>query len=152
MMVVLPFLFSNSPAREDMAATLGCPWPLTFDAPVSDAESSSADNDCEAVGPEEARRCRCRHWLSNKVLLGAPTPEAILTHFVSAAVGMDNVVDSCPITGPLLVNGRNTMLNRPCLLWEGDSGENDFAFLDKVVHHYKGYLEQGDIERRTHWN
>ena len=58
------------------------------------------------------------HNITSHQKQAALTSEAIITHFFKA-IHRFEIVDSCPLTGPLLVHGRNTLLSRPCVAWPG---------------------------------
>lgn len=114
-MVLLPFTFSNRPNATDIAAALDCPPNL----------GSGLLSDCNMVNRSELAMCQCRGHLANAAQNGMPTAEALVTSFVRGQIGAENVVESCAVTGPLLVNARNSLLNRPCMWWPGDNSEAD---------------------------
>jgi len=76
------------------------------------------------------------------------TPEAIIAYFFKTQIGPQNIVDSCHLTGPLLINNRHKVLHRPCAAWTGDVQESQFDDFAAKMKEYKMYFEEADIDRR----
>ena len=177
-MVMFPFLLWNPPNANQMSHMMGCPLygqRLASDALAnrsvpSDELSKAADDlqepflACESDGRTQgchetvdtlmvqermhglarihAKRCASHLNIS----------EALFTYFLRTSFGIHNLVESCDITGPFVVNNAHTTFNRPCLYWDGLNGEKDYMpHVDDVLEDLHTHIQEGDIERRPLW-
>ena len=71
----------------------------------------------------------------------------MFTFFLRTRVGLHNLVESCDLSGPFVINDAHTSFNQPCMHWDGHNREADYPDLPRVLDDLYAYIDAGDVDR-----